>query len=857
MQENEKEAMVANRSVGRIAGLSGQEAQKRLREEGYNELPSGKKRNLFLIALDVAREPMFLLLIACGVIYFVLGEASDAMMLLAFVFMIIGITLYQERKTERALEALRDLSSPRALVIRDGVEKRIVGREVVPGDIVVLAEGDRVPADAVLLQSGFLSVDESLLTGESVPVRKIAAQGVTEMGRPGGEEEPFLFCGTLLVKGRGVAEVLATGPRTEMGKIGKALQSIENEKTPLSRQTGRLVRNFAIAGFVMCGLVVVVYGLTRGVWLDGVLAGITLAMAMIPEEFPVVLSIFLALGAWRIAQKNVLTRRVPAVETLGAASVLCVDKTGTLTQNVMSVNRLVVSGQTVETGHDFKGPLTETFHELVEFSILASHANPFDPMEKAFCQFGEQHLGGTGCLHPDWVLENEYPLSEKLLAMSHVWKQADSEVRVVAAKGVPEAVASLCHFTESRRQAMADEIDALAREGLRVLAVAKAIPNSPIMPEDQHAFDFEFIGLVGLADPLRLPVPDAVRECYSAGIRVTMITGDYPATAQNIARQVGFVPNDQCITGPELDAMSDPELAERIKTVNIFARVVPEQKLRIVTAMKSLGAVVAMTGDGVNDAPALKAADIGIAMGGRGTDVAREAAALVLLDDDFSSIVHAVRLGRRIFDNLKKAIAYILAVHVPIAGLSLIPVLFKWPLILLPVHVVFLEMIIDPACSIIFEVEPEEKDVMKRQPRDPAEPLLSRSRLILSLMQGLGVLAIVLAVLAVSTRRGLGENEARALTFATLVIANVGLILVNRSWTRNIIDTLRTPNTAVWWVIGGALSFLALVIYVPALQTAFHFAPIHGTDILIALSAGLVSILWFEGVKVFRRPSGV
>jgi Ca2+-transporting ATPase len=428
---------------------------------------------------------------------------------------------------------------------------------------------------------------------------------------------------------------------------------------------------------------------------------------------------------------------------------------------------------------------------------------------------------------------------------------------VVAAKGAPEAVAALCHFTESQRSALAEETDTLAREGLRVLAVARAAADSPVMPEDQHAFDFQFIGLVGLADPLRLPVPEAVRECYSAGIRVVMITGDYPATAQNIARQIGLVPNDRFITGPELDAMSDDDLSERVKTVNIFARVVPEQKLRIVTAMKSNGAVVAMTGDGVNDAPALKAADIGIAMGGRGTDVAREAAALVLLDDDFSSIVHAVRLGRRIFDNLKKAIAYILAVHVPIAGLSLIPVLFKWPLILLPVHVVFLEMIIDPACSIIFEVEPEEKDVMKRQPRDSTEPLLSRSRLILSLMQGLGVLAIVLAVFAVSSQRGQSEDEARTLTFATLVIANVGLILVNRSWSRSIIETLRTPNAAVWWVIGGAISFLTLVIYVPVLQTAFHFAPLHGTDIAIALAAGLISILWFEGVKVFRRQSGV
>ena len=853
MDRKHGDAEATELDIAASMGLSEEEAQRRLRTGGHNELPSGKKRTLVQTALEVTREPMFLLLIACGVIYLFLGETTDAVMLLGFVFLIIGITLYQERKTERTLEALRDLSSPRALVVRDGVEKRIVGRDVVPGDIIVLTEGDRVPADSVLVRTSFMSVDESLLTGESVPVRKRGGQNVTEMGRPGGEDQPFLFSGTLVVKGRGIAQVLSTGPQTEMGKIGRALESIETEQTPLSRQTGRLVRNFALVGFVLCVLVVTVYGMTRGQWLDGILAGITLAMAMIPEEFPVVLSIFMALGAWRIAQKQVLTRRVPAVETLGAASVLCVDKTGTLTQNIMSVRRLVSGAETIEVGPEFTGPLPETFHELVEFSILASHANPFDPMEKAFREFGENHLADTEHLHHDWVLEHEYPLSEHLLAMSHVWWSRVAETRVVAAKGAPEAVADLCHFTEDARLELAEKVDALAREGLRVLAVAKATLDAPTAAGNQHDFDFQFLGLVGLVDPLRPPVPEAVRECYSAGVRIVMITGDYPVTAQNIARQIGLSPNDECITGPELDTMGDRELSERSETVNIFARVVPEQKLRIVAAAKSRGAVVAMTGDGVNDAPALKAADIGIAMGGRGTDVAREAASLVLLDDDFSSIVHAVRLGRRIFDNLKKAIAYILAVHVPIAGLSLIPVLFKWPLILLPVHVVFLEMIIDPACSVIFEAEPEEDDVMRRPPRDPSEPLLGRGRLLLSLAQGLGVLCIVLAVFVVSRGRGLTEDEARALTFATLVIANVGLILENRSWSRSIIATLRTPNRAMWWIVGGAMAFLSLVLYMPALRTAFHFAPLHTMDIAIALCAGLASVLWFEAVKTFLR----
>jgi Ca2+-transporting ATPase len=847
--------MAENWDVTQLKGLTEQEALERLRTEGYNELPAAKKSGFIGSLIGVLREPMFLLLIACGVIYLVLGETTDAIMLLGFVFVIIGITFYQERKTERALEALRDLSSPRALVVRDGVEKRIVGREVARGDLLVLAEGDRVPADATLLQSSYMTVDESLLTGESVPVRKTAAAETAEMGRPGGDGLPFLFSGTLVVKGRGMARVLATGAHTEMGKIGKALQSIEVEATPLSRQTGRLVRNFAITGFFLCLIVVVVYGLTRNNWMGGVLSGITLAMAMIPEEFPVVLSIFMALGAWRIAQKHVLTRRVPAIETLGAAEVLCVDKTGTLTQNRMTVTKLVAGGETYDTVRDAAVPLPEAFHELMEFSILASHVNPYDPMEKAFRLFGDEQLRDTEHLHQDWDLEREFALSEHLLAMSNVWRSTETKKHVIAAKGAPEAIADLCHFSPARREELAAQVDLLAREGLRVLGVAKSHLDKQSIPEDQHDFDFEFLGLVGLSDPIRPTVPAAIRECYTAGIRVVMITGDYPATAQNIARQIGLTPSDAFVTGPELDTLSDAELAERAKTVNIFARVVPEQKLRILMAVKSTGTIAAMTGDGVNDAPALKAADIGIAMGGTGTDVAREAAALVLLDDDFSSIVHAVRLGRRIFDNLKNAIAFILAVHVPIAGLTLIPVLLgeKWPLVLMPVHVVFLEMIIDPACSVVFEVEPEEPGTMNRPPRDRNEPLLSRRRLLLSLAQGLGVLAAVLAVFVISLQRGADENTARALTFATLIVANIGLIMVNRSWHRSLLKTLRTYNSAVWWVVGGALLFLGLVIYTPGLQDVFHFAPLPAIDLVIALVAGVASILWFEFMKLLGR----
>ena len=841
--------------IKNIRGLPEAEAVSRLEAEGRNELPSTKKRSMLAIALDVIREPMFLLLVACGIIYLMLGKPDEAFMLLGFVFVVMGITFYQERKTERALEALRDLSSPRARVIRDGAEKRIAGRDVVRGDVIILSEGDRVPADARIIHCINLSADESLLTGESVPVRKSPSSGKnTESVRPGGDDLPYIYSSTLIVQGYGVAEVVCTGIRTEIGKIGKALQSLEQESTFLQKETGKLVKNIAVVGLILCSLVVVLYGIINAKWLDGFLAGITLAMAILPEEFPVVLTIFLAMGAWRISKKNVLTRRVPAVETLGSATVLCVDKTGTLTMNRMSLSKLFAGGNffTVRTGTGERSVLHENFHELVEYSLLASQIDPFDPMDKAIKETAEKHLSETEHVHRDWKLMHEYPLSSELLAISRVWESPSGSEYVIAAKGAPEAIMDLCHLDENGMRELSGKISAMADEGLRVLGVAKSTFKREGLPEAQHDFKFEFIGLIGLSDPVRPTVPSAIQECHAAGIRVVMITGDYPGTAANIARQIGLVDHFGIITGPEMDAMSDEELKNRIGNVCIFARVVPEQKLRIVNAFKSNGEIVAMTGDGVNDAPALKAAHIGVAMGGRGTDVARESAALVLLDDDFSSIVQSVKLGRRIYDNIQKAVAYIFAVHVPIAGLSLIPILLKWPLILTPVHIVFMELIIDPACSMIFEAEPEEADVMNRKPRAPKAKLFNRRMIAISLLQGVVVLVIVMGVYWVSMLRGQGENEARALAFTSLIVANLGLIMTNRSWTRTVFSTLRTPNAAVSWVFGGAIIFMAIVLFVPAVREIFRFSYLHVTDILICIAAGVVSIVWFEIFKFFR-----
>jgi P-type Ca2+ transporter type 2C len=854
----------ASDDIRSLTGLSEDEAARRLAAEGPNEIASAKPRSFLRSVWEVVKEPMLLLLVAAGTVNILISlqepdRIKEALLLFVFVFVVIGITLYQERKTERALDALRDLSSPRALVIRDGVQRRIAGRDVVRGDLVLLSEGDRIPADIVLLDCSNVSVDESLLTGESVPVRKAACRpgDPRVMGLPGGDGTPWAFSGTLVVKGQGIGEVVGVGQTTELGKIGAALSSVVTERTALQHDVDRLVRNLAIFGLTLAAVVIVVYGLTRGNWLEGTLAGITLAMAMLPEEFPVVFTVFLALGAWRVSKSNVLTRRMPAIEMLGSATVLCSDKTGTITQNRMTVRELRCGGVSFVIDHT---PVPEEFHEVVEYAVLASPIDPFDPMDTAFKELGDRFLAQTEHLHPGWSLVREYALSENLLALSHVWRSPGGGDYVIAAKGAPEAIADLCHLSAAECARLDSDVSAMADEGLRVLGVARAVfGHSDRLPEAQHDFVFELIGLVGLQDPIREDVPEAVASARAAGMRVVMITGDYPGTALAIAKDANLDTTCEVLTGPELEAMDDATLTERIDRIDVFARVVPEQKLRIVRALKARGEVVAMTGDGVNDAPALKAADIGIAMGQRGTDVAREASALVLTDDAFSSIVGAVRVGRRIFDNLKKAMAYILAVHVPIAGMSLLPVLVprlfgvQMPLVLMPVHIAFLELIIDPACSVVFEAEPEEVDIMDRPPRDPAVPLFSRRMIAISVAQGAAVLLAVIAVYLWSVLGGAAASDTRALTFVTLVAGNLGLIFVNRSWTHTVLGGLAGRNPALWWVAIGTAGALALLLAVPGARDLFQFSVLHPSDFGVALGAGVLSVVWFEIYKLVMR----
>lgn len=835
-----------------LNGLTEAQASEKLKT-GFNELPAEQKSK-FRIVLDVVKEPMFILLVGCGMLYILLGDTGEGIMLLSSVIIVIFISFYQKTKTEKALEALRSLSSPRALVIRDGIKKRIPGKNVVEGDVIELQEGDRIPADAALLEALNLKTDESLLTGESVAVTKIVWDGHQIMSAPKGDDLPFVFSGTLVTQGKGKALVMATGSGTQMGKIGKLIQAVKEETTLLQKETTKIVKTFSILGFGLCILLIIIYGVTRHDWLHGVLTGLSLAMAMLPEEFAVVLTLFMALGAWRISKKNVLTRKPASIETLGSVTILCADKTGTLTQNKMLIRKIFVNGEVLETTDLLSIDLSRHFQEIIEYGLLASQTNPFDPMEKALDDLAQSIFKNKAGLHREWKLVREYPLTPALFVMSHVFNNPDQKGYIIAAKGAPETVINLCKVSQKQQEQIEMQIAAFARDGLRVLGVAKALAPVDSLPENQSEFAFEFLGLLGFEDPLREEIKENLSQCYQAGIRVIMITGDYPGTAQSIARKMGLRNPEEIITGDDLRVMNTIHLREKLKNVNIFARVVPEQKLLLVEALKANGEIVAMTGDGVNDAPALKAAHVGIAMGQKGTDVAREASGMVLTDDNFSSIIASIRVGRRIFDNIQKAMSYIFSVHLPIAGLTMIPVFFpSFPIILFPLHIAFMELIIDPASTLIFESEEEESDIMNRKPRDASKAVFGIKRILFSSLEGLSVTIICFAVFAIAFILKRPENEVRALTFSTLIISNIGLILTNRSKTRTIIETFRKKNKAVKWVIGGAVSFLTLVLYVPVLRKLFHFNFLHIHDILLCIGAGIVSIIWFEGIKTIHK----
>ncbi|MCT2398722.1 cation-translocating P-type ATPase [Novosphingobium mangrovi (ex Huang et al. 2023)] len=831
-------------------GLSALQARERLERDGPNELPRGERRTPLRIVGEVLREPMLALLLAAGVIYLLLGDMTEALILIAFAGISIALTIVQEARTEKVLEALRDLSAPRALVIRDGETVRVPGREVVRGDLLVLDAGDRIAADALLLEAEHLEADESLLTGESVPVRKRAAHDdEPERAEPGGDDLPQIFAGAIITRGQGVARVSATGAHSRIGEIGRSLAELETEAPRLRRETAAIVRLCAVGGAGVALMVVVLYGLTRGGWLDALLAGIAIGMSLLPEEFPVVLTIFLAMGAWRIAQVGVLTRRTAAIETMGAATVLCTDKTGTLTQNRMTVAELWLP--TGELSDCSEGQCDARFLDLIEAGALASAPVPVDPMEVAFhTAANEAGIGGAEGM----TLARTHGLRPELLAMSNIWQIDDGDAPyMIAAKGAPEAIARLCRLDDTQRAAMDAAAQAMAARGIRVLGVAGAPVQHEDLDREQEEHPFELLGLAGLSDPLRAGVPEAVAQCRSAGIRVVMITGDYPATARAIAASAGLV-DGELMTGDEVQALSDEQLAARVGDVDIFARTMPEQKLRIVSALKAAGEVVAMTGDGVNDAPALKAAHIGVAMGKRGTDVAREASAIVLVEDDFGAIVGAIRVGRRIYDNIRKAMGFIFGVHVPIAVLAILPLLVGSPVIFGPIQIALLEMIIDPVCALVFEAERDESHIMERPPRDPRERLFSAGVIARGVIQG-GVAALVLSglYLLAAERLDMSAQELRTFIFFALVSAVLALVLANRSFSTSFVQALVRHNITFRYVLAFIVTGGTVILTVPAVQRALGFAPLDWMELGIVALTGVGLLVVFEVTKMHRR----
>jgi len=837
--------MTDQKNARTMQGLTTEEAKKLQEQFGKNELTAQKKQSFFVKALHIIGEPMFLLLIVAAIIYFILGEPRDGAIMLIFVLGVISIDIVQEWKTDKTLNALKDLSAPRAAVIRDGKEQTIDSCDLVPGDLMMIAEGVKVPADGKVMKASDLCVDESSLTGEAEGVWKVTVDNA----EPSSDywRKDYCYAGTLVTQGSAVICVDKIGSTTEYGKIGAHVASAPETPTPLQKQTGSLVKLCSGIAAVLFALVGVItyFNLPNHAFgdrvVESILSGITLAMAMIPEEFPVILAVFLSMGAWRLAKKQSLVRKLPSVETLGAVSVLCVDKTGTITMNQMTVqDTWALNGNT---------------NDLAETMGLACETDAYDPMEQAmiaYCEtlgIGKEHLFGG-------KLITEYAFTNELKMMGHVWRH-DGEI-LIAAKGSPERILTICKLSDSERRMAEDKITEMSKQGLRVIAVGMMKPGGEAeIPATITDCTLRLCGLIGLADPPRESVKADIRHCVNAGVRVVMITGDNGITASSIAKQIGMPNSDQIITGDELNNMSDEELCERIRSVSIFSRVVPEHKMRIVKAFKDNGEIVAMTGDGVNDAPALKYADIGIAMGKRGSEVSREAADLILMDDNFSTIVDTIKDGRRIYDNIRKAVGYVFTIHIPIAFSALLaPSLNINPasLLLLPLHVVLLELIIDPTCSVVLERQPAERNIMERKPRNPNEKILTPGILFKSILQGLAVFSASFGTyFAFLQQNPANAALARTMGLAVIMLANLFLVQVNSSNYDFAIQSItRLARDKVMWAVNiGTIAGLLLILYTP-LCGFLKLAPLSAGQFFLSVGIAAASVLWYEIVKLIH-----
>lgn len=817
------------------SGLSQLQVDERLEQFGYNELLPEKKPSFILKVVSILKEPMFLLLFGTATMYFLLGEPRDGMIMLVFVVVMAGISLFQEWRTDQTLQALKDLSAPKARVIRNGVLHTIESRLVTVEDLLLLEEGDRIPADGLILEMFDLGMDESTLTGESGTVWK-TLQTSDE------DHQHFrldhCYAGTTVIQGSAVLQVSAIGSESQYGKIGTDIMNAPVHPTPLEKQTRQIILTSGIIGIVLFILVLFITYKHTGILVHSILSGLTLAMAMIPEEFPVILTVFLAMGAWRLAYKNALIRRMPSVETLGAVSVLCVDKTGTLTLNQMAVQETYCHNEVSE-------------NDLLTYTALACEKEPYDPMEKALLAYARSKEIETDTLFA-LPFVKEYPFSSESKRMGHVWQNPQM---ILCSKGAPESIFPLCNLTESQIRHLGMLQEQMAEKGQRVIAVAMGYPEGTL-PHDLRDAQLQFLGLIGLMDPPREEIPAAIDVCKAAGVRVVMITGDHGTTAMSIAHKIGLTTVHSAITGVDLAHASDDELITMSKDASLFVRVLPSQKMRIVKALKSNGAIVAMTGDGVNDATALKYADIGIAMGKRGTGVAKEAADMILLDDNFTTIVDTIHDGRRIYDNIKKAIGYVFVIHIPIALMALAAPFFHLPLLLLPIHIVILELIIDPTCSVIFERHPAEDDIMLRPPRNPKAPLLSLNLLGKALAQGLTIFAATFGSYAYLLQHGSTVELARTFTLVVFGVSNLLLVYVNQSDHHSAIYGLyKFKDQVIWYVNCGVLIALALITYTPIGNFMAKTEPLSPTALLAAIALAAASTLWWDVVKLFHKTT--
>ncbi len=821
-------------------GLTEEQVLEARKKYGCNKTEYKKENRLWEIVKSLAKEPMVLLLLVASSIYFISGDTGDGIFLASAIILVSAISLYQDSRSRNALEKLKTFTEPHCKVIREGEVKEIKSEELVVGDCLIIEEGCSVPTDGIIIHSNDFSVNESLLTGESLAVYKDASK-----------ENNTVYQGTIAVSGLAIATVTVIGNKTKLGEIGKSLEGIKEEKTPLELQINNFVKKMVMVGAIVFIIVWGINFFNSYNLLDSLLKALTLAMSILPEEIPVAFTTFMALGAWRLMKMGIIVKQMKTIETLGSATVICTDKTGTITENKMSLTKLfTLSTQKISDVEN--NPLNTEEKELIRLAMWASEPIPFDPMEQALHDAYTQNFLEDE--RPQYHMIHEYPLGGKPPMMTHLFENSQGN-RIIAAKGAPEALIKVSDLSEDEKQQINEAINSLSSQGYRILGIGQTDFSGSNFPKIQQEFQFQFKGIVAFYDPPKKNIRSVFENFYQAGIAVKIVTGDNTATTTAIAKQVGFKGYEKSLTGDELMDMKEDELKERISGINIFTRMYPEAKLRIINALKAKNEIVAMTGDGVNDGPALKAAHIGIAMGKKGTEIAKQAASLILVHDDLSQMVDAVSIGRKIYTNLKKAIQYIISIHIPIILTVFIPLALGWiyPNIFSPVHIIFLELIMGPTCSIIYENEPVEKNIMVQKPRPFTNTFFNWHELTTSALQGLMITAGTLFIYQYAVHQGFDEFITRTMVFIVLITANIFQTLVNRSFYYSIFTTLMYKNNLILFIIGITIFITGLLVYVKPLADFFEFKTLEINLLLISIGIGFSSVIWYEVIKWIKR----